>query len=190
VFASVSKTAQEASVASVVKNLPELPDCEGKPSTADQELSPRKKLPEPAVPVALIIAMSTAPAAMVRAVAPVTSPVCVALVTLAVLAVIAEVCPLVIPVLAVLAVIALVCPELIPVLAVLAVIALVCAELIPVLAVFAAIAELIELASLSAVTASLFIEAVSTAEEIELEQGGYLVRESSISATPTYIITE
>ena len=26
--------------------------------------------------------------------------------------------------------------------------------------------------------------------EIELEQGGYLVRESSISATPTYIITE
>ena len=30
----------------------------------------------------------------------------------------------------------------------------------------------------------------SNAEEIELEQGGYLVRESSISATPTYIITE
>ena len=30
----------------------------------------------------------------------------------------------------------------------------------------------------------------SSAEEIELEQGGYLVRESSISATPTYIITE
>ena len=30
----------------------------------------------------------------------------------------------------------------------------------------------------------------STALEIELEQGGYLVRESSISSTPTYIITE
>jgi hypothetical protein len=30
----------------------------------------------------------------------------------------------------------------------------------------------------------------SIAAEIELEQGGYLVRESSISATPTYIITE
>ena len=30
----------------------------------------------------------------------------------------------------------------------------------------------------------------SNAEEIELEQGGYLVRESSISATPTYIIAE
>ena len=30
----------------------------------------------------------------------------------------------------------------------------------------------------------------TTAQEIELEQGGYLVRESSISATPTYIITE
>ncbi len=30
----------------------------------------------------------------------------------------------------------------------------------------------------------------SSAQEIELEQGGYLVRESSISATPTYIITE
>ena len=30
----------------------------------------------------------------------------------------------------------------------------------------------------------------SSALEIELEQGGYLVRESSISATPTYIITE
>ena len=30
----------------------------------------------------------------------------------------------------------------------------------------------------------------SAAQEIELEQGGYLVRESSISATPTYIITE
>ena len=30
----------------------------------------------------------------------------------------------------------------------------------------------------------------SSAVEIELEQGGYLVRESSISATPTYIITE
>lgn len=30
----------------------------------------------------------------------------------------------------------------------------------------------------------------SSAEEIELEQGGYLVRESSISGTPTYIITE
>ena len=30
----------------------------------------------------------------------------------------------------------------------------------------------------------------SNALEIELEQGGYLVRESSISATPTYIITE
>jgi len=30
----------------------------------------------------------------------------------------------------------------------------------------------------------------SSAEEIELEQGGYLVRESSITATPTYIITE
>jgi predicted DNA-binding transcriptional regulator YafY len=30
----------------------------------------------------------------------------------------------------------------------------------------------------------------STALEIELEQGGYLVRESSISSEPTYIITE
>jgi len=30
----------------------------------------------------------------------------------------------------------------------------------------------------------------STALEIELEQGGYLVRESSISSAPTYIITE
>ena len=30
----------------------------------------------------------------------------------------------------------------------------------------------------------------SSALEIELEQGGYLVRESSITATPTYIITE
>ncbi len=30
----------------------------------------------------------------------------------------------------------------------------------------------------------------TTALEIELEQGGYLVRESSISSEPTYIITE
>ena len=30
----------------------------------------------------------------------------------------------------------------------------------------------------------------SSALEIELEQGGYLVTESSISSTPTYIITE
>ena len=30
----------------------------------------------------------------------------------------------------------------------------------------------------------------SSALEIELEQGGYLVIESSVSATPTYIITE
>ena len=30
----------------------------------------------------------------------------------------------------------------------------------------------------------------SNALEIELEQGGYLVRESSILSTPTYIITE
>ena len=30
----------------------------------------------------------------------------------------------------------------------------------------------------------------SSALEIELEQGGYLVRESSVLATPTYIITE
>ena len=30
----------------------------------------------------------------------------------------------------------------------------------------------------------------SSAQEIELEQGGYLVRESSVSGTPTYIITE
>ena len=30
----------------------------------------------------------------------------------------------------------------------------------------------------------------STAVEIEMEQGGYLVTEASISATPTYIITE
>ena len=90
-------------------------------------------------------------------------------VTLAVLAVIAEACEVVIPVLAVLAVIALACavvivvmfdacvvviPTLavfaviaeacdvvIPVLAVLAVIALACAEVIPVFAVFAVIAE-------------------------------------------------
>ena len=31
---------------------------------------------------------------------------------------------------------------------------------------------------------------VTVAQEIELEQGGYLVRESSILSTPTYIITE
>ena len=31
---------------------------------------------------------------------------------------------------------------------------------------------------------------VTVAQEIELEQGGYLVRESSIAATPSYIITE
>tara|TARA_R110002124_G_scaffold36410_1_gene117275 strand:- start:480 stop:662 length:183 start_codon:yes stop_codon:yes gene_type:complete len=31
---------------------------------------------------------------------------------------------------------------------------------------------------------------VTIAQEIELEQGGYLVRESSVSSTPTYIITE
>jgi hypothetical protein len=30
----------------------------------------------------------------------------------------------------------------------------------------------------------------SSAQEIEMEQGGYLVTEASISATPTYIITE
>ena len=30
----------------------------------------------------------------------------------------------------------------------------------------------------------------STAVEIEMEQGGYLVTQASISATPTYIITE
>jgi len=30
----------------------------------------------------------------------------------------------------------------------------------------------------------------SSAQEIELEQGGYLVIESSVSATPTFIITE
>ena len=30
----------------------------------------------------------------------------------------------------------------------------------------------------------------SSAQEIVLEQGGYLVTEASISATPTYIITE
>ena len=30
----------------------------------------------------------------------------------------------------------------------------------------------------------------SSSVEIELEQGGYLVIESSISATPTYIITD
>jgi len=30
----------------------------------------------------------------------------------------------------------------------------------------------------------------SSAQEILLEQGGYLVIESSVSATPTYIITE
>jgi hypothetical protein len=30
----------------------------------------------------------------------------------------------------------------------------------------------------------------SSALEIELEQGGYLVIESSVSSTPTYIITE
>ncbi len=35
-----------------------------------------------------------------------------------------------------------------------------------------------------------FDPATTTDEEIELEQGGYLVRESSISATPSYIITE
>ena len=30
----------------------------------------------------------------------------------------------------------------------------------------------------------------SSAQEIELEQGGYLVRESSALGSPTYIITE
>ena len=30
----------------------------------------------------------------------------------------------------------------------------------------------------------------SSAQEIELEQGGYLVRESSTLGSPTYIITE
>lgn len=35
-----------------------------------------------------------------------------------------------------------------------------------------------------------FDPAVTTTEEIELEQGGYLVTESSITGTPTYIITE
>ena len=30
----------------------------------------------------------------------------------------------------------------------------------------------------------------STAMEIEMEQGGYLVTQASISSTPTYIITE
>ena len=30
----------------------------------------------------------------------------------------------------------------------------------------------------------------SSAQEIELEQGGYLARESSTSGSPTYIITE
>ena len=30
----------------------------------------------------------------------------------------------------------------------------------------------------------------STAVEIEMEQGGYLVTQASISATPTYITTE
>ena len=30
----------------------------------------------------------------------------------------------------------------------------------------------------------------TSAQEIELEQGGYLVIESSISSTPNYIITE
>ena len=71
----MSSTAQEAADPFVVRNLPLLLDCDGKPSTADQELSPRKKLPLPGVPVADSIAMSTAPAAIVRAVAPVTSPV-------------------------------------------------------------------------------------------------------------------
>ena len=35
-----------------------------------------------------------------------------------------------------------------------------------------------------------FLPSVTIAVEIELEQGGYLVRESSISSAPTYIITE
>ena len=30
----------------------------------------------------------------------------------------------------------------------------------------------------------------SSAMEIEMEQGGYLVTQASVSATPTYIITE
>ena len=58
---------------------------------------------------------------MVNAPEPVTSPECVALVVLEVLAVIALAWPLVIPVLAVLAVIAFAWPLVIPVLAVLAV---------------------------------------------------------------------
>ena len=53
-------------------------------------LSPLKKVELDAVPVADSMAMSTAPAAIVRAVLPVTSPVCVALVTLAVLAATAD----------------------------------------------------------------------------------------------------
>jgi len=35
-----------------------------------------------------------------------------------------------------------------------------------------------------------FDVAESSALEIELEQGGYLITETSSSATPTYIITE
>ena len=35
-----------------------------------------------------------------------------------------------------------------------------------------------------------FDPTVTTAQEIELEQGGYLVIESSILSTPNYIITE
>lgn len=35
-----------------------------------------------------------------------------------------------------------------------------------------------------------FDPATTTDEEIELEQGGYLVRESSTLGSPTYIITE
>jgi len=35
-----------------------------------------------------------------------------------------------------------------------------------------------------------FNPSFTSATEIELEQGGYLVRESSYAGTPTYIITE
>ena len=58
-------------------------------------MSPLRYVEPDAVPVADNIAISTAPLAIVSAVEPVTSPVCVALDTLAVFAVIADACPLV-----------------------------------------------------------------------------------------------
>ena len=65
VFESVSNVAQEAFVASVVKNLPALPDCEGNASTSAQVIPPvlpdcaDKKYPLLGVLLTLRLASST-----------------------------------------------------------------------------------------------------------------------------------